>query len=274
MDQPPSSDEQERVQALLQDADLRLFPIVGKGSTAVIRQIPHTDLALKVFSTLPCLEWIIPTKEGGAKRSTTALRELYDCLLQAQAPLPKKTMLVDLTLTSSYQPDNYPDGIVMKYVPQLTMGVERWLHQEPFVNSYVELLGRLHAKGIVISPEDLRRAHHHKNQALYHIPALVDEQLILFDWTNLVTIDQVLRYKGWESANVDENYSQRAQLLLNDLREPNGFGELIHRYGEKYDSVKRKVETYLDSFCRNVNDQDFSAYYRETVHHQFREVLF
>ncbi len=241
------------------------FEIVGEGNTAKIYKIPETDLVLKIFSSWPFTEF------GLRRKNDNGLAELYGALLTARAPLLPKTNILPLNKNPAYVEGMYPYGIFMQYKPHLEMGFKTSsFHDKYLLKNYLELLGRLHAQGIIVSPLELELGRHKKNQAFVHIPAIIDSKLTLVDWTNFSLVKQVIAF-----GNIPNTEFSRMLLLGRDTYHAYSFRPLFEDYGSllyqkgEVSSIDQgresAMEIYLNSLNENSSDTDFVNRYKREM---------
>ena len=240
------------------------FERVGEGNTAKIYKVPETDLVLKIFSSWPSTEF------GLRGKSKNGLAELYGALIAARAPLLPRTNILLLNENPAYVEGMYPYGVIMKYEPNLVMGLGRFWQDTSVLGEYIALLGRLHAHGIVISPLELELGRQNKHQARIHIPAVVDAKLTLVDWTNFSLVKQIISFRNLS----DTEFS--SQLLLGrDIEHAYSFRPLFEDYSSRC-FQERKVSSlsegrehamklYLDSLHENSSDKDFVNRYKREM---------
>lgn len=237
------------------------FLEVASGTTSIIYRISGTSSVVKVLDVWEHLEFA--SVEGG-------LEQLYAALQQANAPLVEGTTLVSVAGAPFYQDGKqYPVGILM---PNLTGKIGKVDYHPKYgfendddtairttyevVDTYLDILGRLHAAGIVISEQELNRGSHADNQALSVIPAVVEHKFVLLDWTNFMLIahDKRLRHM----LNDEEH---KLFCLESDLvNYKHGFGALF------FENETANQQRYFDSFKAASTDETFiRKYYNELI---------
>lgn len=252
---------------LIKGKPIKSFEEIGIGTTAIVRQIPETDLVLKLFKEWPSTEIGVSTKDEELVRYDTGLKELYSTLVRAKVPLLDKTDVVDIKCTADYQEGDYPCAIVMEGIDFGEEGVSEGVNHvldENVLPNYMRAVARLHAHNIVISPQELARGRHAYNQAMNHLPLKKDGNFVLLDWTNLATIDQVLRFIVGTDLSDEEDNTMRQHLLIQDLSHAYGFRALIDcKMGEITKPICGK-EIYREEFSKLEQDDSFiNAYFLE-----------
>ncbi len=222
------------------------FPLIGEGNSAKIYRIPETDIALKIFANWPTTEF------GLRRQSADGLKQLYSALTAAEAPLLHQTEVVSIVENLSYKEGMYPFGVSMQYVPNLEMGLRSSWFNPSVPTNYLRLLGRLHSQGIIVSPRELELGRHRGNQAFCHIPAIVNSQITLVDWTNFSLVEQVIAFDRMPNTEFS-----RQLLLGRDTTHTYSFGPL---FDPKFKDAKK---IYLDSLFEHSEDKDFVMRYEQ-----------
>lgn len=154
--------------------DIAQLQQLGKGTTAEVYRLPSTGKVLKVF---PTNRWI-PT----ALSLENGLHDLLYQLQQANVPMIPGTEVVQIAV------DGYsPQAAIMDNVSGNLQGVGKDVldKTEAICIKLSEIIGTLHAHGIVIDPFEKGKTSSHIAPQLFAIFHKVEGEVAVFDWTNL-----------------------------------------------------------------------------------------
>ena len=148
--------------------------LMERGTTAEVYQVP-TGEALKVFP----LHWQEPTVLLAENR----LEELLEALEEIKVPLVPNTEVIGIRYRGYY-----PKAVRMQKIPEgsyRSVGTDVIANVEKTCMRCSEIIGILHASGIVIDPLEKVGISSHQQPQLYAIFYYVSGEVTVFDWTNL-----------------------------------------------------------------------------------------
>ena len=253
------------------ERDISQWKLLREGTRSEVRAVPDTDRTIRIFPNPnnPNLEFA--KKERG-------LYELEERLRKADAPILERTRVIDLEQEEMFfdRQKYFHLGIIM---PNVEGKIEPLSHSfliqpkikddgdinwdiRPNMEEYIQLLGRLHANNIVISPSELNQS---ENQVLKVIPALVEGKFTLLDWTNLALIEHIDKF----DENPDENRAFRLGRDITNCKR--GFGYLIYNDLNKK-RRRENLKIYLQSFLKASEDKEFvKRYEKDSIGYFFGE---
>lgn len=217
---------------------LNQLELIGEGSSAKIFRIPEENKVLKLFPLLKQPKDLKEPKrplELNFLADKKRLATLLGMLKKAQVPLLQDTEVVTVKSTQ-YFPKAVKMVDLSNQIQKIDPDVDN--NNEEICNACVRLIAMLHAQGIVLDHSNDNYSGHGERQ-LYAIFRKINEQVIVFDWTNLSHFD-------WNQDYGSRDYQSKwIHQITYDLDSKQGFRLFLEkeagRYLEKYKEVFTEI---------------------------------